>query len=175
MKRHRFCMHCVPFIIACLSLLRRQDKYVVSMTGFVVLWLSHNSIISFLLVMGVWGWRLWGGGGGGGGKRSLLSGISGVQLLLECLGILIIILILRSNPFQTLHDKGCLPRTGEGELSRIWLEVCLKTFQTCILFQTKQSISPPYFRPSTDNDRIVSEDAFSIFYLKPDQILLVKG
>ena len=38
-----------------------------SMTGFVVLWLSHNSIISFLLVMGVWGWRLWGGVGGGGG------------------------------------------------------------------------------------------------------------
>ena len=42
-----------------------------------------------------------GGGGGGGGwhceqnliKRSLLSGISGVQLLLEGLGILIIILI----------------------------------------------------------------------------------
>ena len=31
------------------------------MTGFVVFWLSHNSIISFLLVMGVWGWRLWGG------------------------------------------------------------------------------------------------------------------
>ena len=45
----------------------------------------------------------------------------------------------------------------------------------------------PYFRlnkvfplhisdlASTDNDRIVSEDAFSIFYLKPEQILLVKG
>ena len=51
--------------------------------------------------MGVWGWRLGGGGGGVGGwhceqnliKRSLLSGISGVQLLLEGLGILIIILI----------------------------------------------------------------------------------
>ena len=37
------------------------------MTGFVVLWLSHNSIISFVLVMGVWGCRLGGGGGGGGG------------------------------------------------------------------------------------------------------------
>ena len=154
------------------------------MTGFVVLWLSHNSIISFLLVMGVWGWRLWGGGGGGGGgwhcernliNRSLLSGISGVQLLLESLGILIIILILRSNPFKHCMIRDALPRTGEGELSRIWLEVCFKTFQTCTLFQTKQSISPPYFRPSTDNDRIVSEDAFSIFYLKPDQILLVKG
>ena len=67
----------------------------VSMTGFVVLWLSHNSIISFLLVMGVWGWRLWEGGGGGRWhceknliKRSLLSAISGVQLLLESLGII---------------------------------------------------------------------------------------
>ena len=63
------------------------------------------------------------GGGGGGGwhceqhliKRSLLSGISGVQLLLESLGILIIILILRSNPFQTLHDKGCFTQDRRGE------------------------------------------------------------
>ena len=64
-----------------------------------------------------------GGGGGGGGwwhceqnliKRSFLSGISGVQLLLESLGILIIILILRSNPFQTLHDKGCFTQDRRG-------------------------------------------------------------
>ena len=62
------------------------------------------------------------GGGGGGGwhceqnliKRSLLSGINGVQLLLESLGILIIILILRSNPFQTLHDKGCFTQDRRG-------------------------------------------------------------
>ena len=38
------------------------------MTGFIVLWLSHNSIISFLLVMGVWGWRLCVCVGGGGGN-----------------------------------------------------------------------------------------------------------
>ena len=96
-------------------------------------------------------------GGGGGGwhceqnliKRSLLSGISGVQLLLESLGILIIILILRSNPFQTLHDKGCFTQDRRGGTLKIWLEVCFKTFQTCTLFQTKQSISLPYFRPST--------------------------
>ena len=37
-----------------------------AMTGFVVLWLPHNSIISFPLVMGVWGGGCGGGGGGGG-------------------------------------------------------------------------------------------------------------
>ena len=63
-------------------------------------------------------------GWGGGGwhceqnviKRSLLSRISGVQLLLESLGILIIILILRSNPFKHCMIRDALPRTGEGEL-----------------------------------------------------------
>ena len=51
------------FVIPCPSMLRGQNKNVASMTGFVVLWLSHNSIISFFfLVMGGWGWRLKGGG-----------------------------------------------------------------------------------------------------------------
>ena len=94
-----------------------------------------------------------GGGGGGGGwhcernliKRSLLSGISGVHLLLESLGILIIILILRSNPFKHCMIRDALPRTGEGELARIWLEVYFKTFQTCTLFQTKQRNFPAIF------------------------------
>ena len=49
------------FVIACPSLLRGQDKNVASMTGFVVVWLSHNSIISLLLVMSAWGWRMCGG------------------------------------------------------------------------------------------------------------------
>ena len=49
-------------------MLRERNKNVAFMTGFVVLWLSHNSIISFFLVMGGLVWRLcvWRGGGGGG-------------------------------------------------------------------------------------------------------------
>ena len=67
------------------------------------------------------------GGGGGGGwhcernliKRSLLSGISGVQLLLESLGILIIILILRSNPFKhSLQIQPPLIAPGRFDISR---------------------------------------------------------
>ena len=50
-----------------------------------------------------------------------------------------------------------------------------RAFKPVPYFRLNKVISPPCFRANTDNDRIVSKDAFSIFYLKPDQILLVKG
>ena len=63
--------------------------------------------------------------------------------------------------------RGGTPKDLAGSL--------LQELQTCTLFQTKQSDFPSIFRHSTDNDRILSQDAFSILYLIPDQISLVKG
>ena len=51
----------------------------------------------------------------------------------------------------------------------------LQEHQTYTLFQTKQSDFPSIFRHSADNDQILSQNAFFILYLVPDQISLVKG